>query len=73
MKRTSGVVQTDGPTVFMSSSSGAPGKAAGFVGERRSSGMSEFSRKRGNEGYKACDDEDDVAEYPGMKAFFNLR
>ena len=35
--------------------------------------MSEFSRKRGNEGYKACDDEDDVAEYPGLKAFFNLR
>ena len=62
-----------GPAFFVSSSSGVPGKAAGFVGERRSSGMSEFSRKRGNEGYKACNDEDDVAEFPGMKAFFNLR
>ena len=30
--------------------------------------MSEFSRLRGNEGYKVCDDEDDVAQYPGMKA-----
>ena len=59
--------------MFVSSSSGAPGKAVGFVGERRSSGMSEFLRKRGNERYKACDDEDDVAQYPGMAAFFNLR
>ena len=35
--------------------------------------MSKFSPFGGNEGYGACDDEDDVAEYPGMNAFFNLR
>lgn len=40
---------------------GAPGEAqrSGFAGERRSSGMSEFSPLRGgNEGYGACDDEE---------------
>ena len=40
--------------------SGAPGEAqrSGFAGERRSSGMSEFSPLwGGNEGYGACDDD----------------
>ena len=40
---------------------GAPGEAqrSGFAGERRSSGMSEFSPLwGGNEGYGACDDEE---------------
>ena len=35
--------------------------------------MSEFSPFGGNEGYAACDDADEVAQYPGMKVFFNLR
>ena len=35
---------------------GSPGKPQGFSGERRSTGMSEFSRLRGNEGYEGCDD-----------------
>ena len=35
--------------------------------------MSELSPKGGSEGYGACNDEGDIAEYPGMKAFFNLK
>lgn len=38
---------------------GAPGKTqrSGFVGERTSTEMSEFSAKAGNEGYAGCEDE----------------
>ena len=32
--------------------------------------MRELSPTGGSEGYGACDDE---AQYPGMKAFFNLK
>ena len=35
--------------------------------------MTELSPLGGSEGYGACDDEDDVAQYPGMAAFFNLK
>ena len=35
--------------------------------------MSELSPAGGSEGYGACDDEGDMAEYPGMNAFFNLK
>ncbi|MGN1004859.1 MAG: ribonuclease R family protein [Oscillospiraceae bacterium] len=36
---------------------GAPGKAEGFVGERTSTEMSEFSPSGGNEGYGGCEDD----------------
>ena len=35
---------------------GDPGKAGGFVGERTSTEMSEFSALDGNEGYEGCED-----------------
>ena len=35
--------------------------------------MREISPSGGSERCGACDDEGDIAEYPGMKAFFNLR
>ena len=41
--------------------------------------MSELSSSQaegwhdGRERYAACDDEGDIAQYPGMDAFFNLK
>ena len=35
--------------------------------------MNELLPLGGSERYGACDDEGDIAEYPGMKAFFNLK
>ncbi len=45
--------------LFLNSKIGSPGKTqrSGFVGERRSSGMSEPCRLRRGEGYGACDEE----------------
>ena len=45
------------PVSFADSPCWDPDKAKGFVGERRSSGMSELSHSCGSEGYKACDDD----------------
>ena len=44
---------------------GAPGETqrSGFVGERRSNGMSELSPSGGSEGYGVCDDEDAPAAF----------
>ena len=35
--------------------------------------MNKPCRKRQGERYAACDDEGDIAQYPGMDAFFNLK
>ena len=43
---------------------GAPGKADGFVGERRRAEMSEFSPLGGNEGYKGRVDAEPGKEHP---------
>ena len=45
------------PVSFADSPCWAPGKAFGFVWERRSSAMSELSHSCGSEGYEACDDD----------------
>ena len=43
---------------------GAPNKGKALWGERTSGGMSEFSWKQGNEGYKAREDEEDGSAIP---------
>ena len=47
---------------------GAPNKGKALVGERTSGGMSEFSWKQGNEGYKAREDEEGGSAIPTGEA-----
>ena len=63
------VPQRPAPTVepIEKREKGAPGKTEGFVGERRSSGMSEASGLPGAEGYGACSDDVGAGSRPARK------
>ena len=61
---------------FFSSSSGDPERAqrSGSVGERRSKGADGGRPRVGRPDWSGlCDDEDEVAQYLGKDAFFNLK
>ena len=62
--------------VFCSSSSGDPDRAqrSGSIGERRSKGAEGGTPILGRSDRSGlCDDEDEVAQYLGKDAFFNLK